>query len=304
MDQKILSNQIENAQKKVEEQNFVQRKNVLKYDDVMNAQRMVIYAQRRAVLEGQDLSEEIREIWLPEVIENVVEAYTTAEIENDWDLGELVAAMDALYGTGVAAEELQGLDRNAIVAEFLDDATDAYLERERQIESIHEGLMGDLERFMVLQVVDVRWREHLENMDYMREGIYLRGHAQKDPLVEYRNEGHVMFQELSRLIHEEVVALLFHAQVEAGDGSNGNGQLPAGQPANGGGGGLSYQHETVAGAQALAAAGGNPNGMAMQGNGAPPPAPVPVVKSEHETVGRNDPCWCGSGKKFKRCHGA
>ncbi len=303
MDQKILSNQIENAQKKVEEQNFVQRKNVLKYDDVMNAQRMVIYAQRRAVLEGQDLSEEIKEIWLPEVIENVVEAYTSAEIENDWDLGELVAAMDALYGTGVAAEELGGLDRNAIVAEFLDDATDAYLERERQIEGIHEGLMRDLERFMVLQVVDVRWREHLENMDYMRDGIHLRGHAQKDPLVEYRNEGHTMFQELGRLIHEEVVALLFHAQIEAGDASNGNGQLPPGQQANGGTP-LNYQHETVAGAEALAAAGGNPNGIAMQGNGAPPPAPVPVVKSEHELVGRNDPCWCGSGKKFKRCHGA
>jgi preprotein translocase subunit SecA len=303
MDQKILSNQIENAQKKVEEQNFVQRKNVLKYDDVMNAQRMVIYAQRRDVLEGQDLSEEIKELWLPQVIENVVEAYTTAEIENDWDLGELVSAMDALYGTGVTAEELHGLDRDAIVAEFLDDATDAYLERERQIEAIHEGLMRDLERFMVLQVVDVRWREHLENMDYMREGIYLRGHAQKDPLVEYRNEGHVMFQELSRLIHEEVVALLFHAQVEAGDGSNGNGQLPAGQQGNGATA-LNYQHETVAGAQAMAAAGGSPNGMAMQGNGAPPPAPVPVVKSEHELVGRNDPCWCGSGKKFKRCHGA
>jgi preprotein translocase subunit SecA len=304
MDQKILSNQIENAQKKVEEQNFVQRKNVLKYDDVMNAQRMVVYAQRRAVLEGQDLSEEIKEIWLPEVIENVALAYTTAEIDSDWDLGELVAAMDALYGTGVAAEELRGLDRNAIVAEFVEDATDAYLERERQIEGIHEGLMRDLERFMVLQVVDVRWREHLENMDYMRDGIHLRGHAQKDPLVEYRNEGHGMFQELGRLIHEEVVALLFHAQIEQGDGSNGNGQLPAGQPGNGGGAALNYQHETVAGAQAMAAAGGNPNGMAMQGNGAPPPAPVPVVKSEHETVGRNDPCWCGSGKKFKRCHGA
>ncbi len=281
MDQKILTNQIENAQKKVEEQNFVQRKNVLKYDDVMNAQRMVIYAQRRAVLEGQDLSEEIKEIWLPEVIENVVEAYTTAEIDRDWDLGELVAAMEALYGTGVTAEELRGLDRDAIVAEFVDDATEAYLEREREIEGIHEGLMRDLERFMVLQVVDVRWREHLENMDYMRDGIHLRGHAQKDPLVEYRNEGHTMFTELGRLIHEEVVALLFHAQIEAGDGSNGNGQLPAGQPTNGGPA-LNYQHETVSGAQAMAAA-GNQNGMAMQGNGAPPPAPVPVVKSEHET---------------------
>ena len=221
MDQKILTNQIENAQKKVEEQNFVQRKNVLKYDDVMNVQRMVIYEQRRAVLEGQDLSEEIKEIWLPEVIAGVVGAYTESEVEADWDLGELVNAMEALYGTGVTAEELSGLDRESIITEFLDDASEAYVEREKEIEGMQEGLMRDLERFIVLQVVDVRWREHLENMDYMREGIHLRGMAQKDPLVEYRNEGHVMFLELNRAIREEVVALLFHAQITPGDGRNG-----------------------------------------------------------------------------------
>ena len=97
--------------------------------------------------------------------------------------------MEALYGTGVTAEELKGLDREAIVQEFLDDALDAYAEREKELEQIQEGLMRDLERFIVLQIVDIRWREHLENMDYMREGIHLRGMAQKDPLVEYRNEG-------------------------------------------------------------------------------------------------------------------
>jgi len=303
MDQKILTNQIENAQKKVEEQNFVQRKNVLKYDDVMNVQRMVIYEQRRAVLEGRDLSELIKEEWLPEVITNVVDDYTAAEVEGDWDLGELVNAMETLYGTGVTPEELQGLDRVSIIEEFLDDASDAYAEREKEIEGIHEGLMRDLERFMLLQVVDLRWREHLENMDYMREGIHLRGMAQKDPLVEYRNEGHVMFQELNRAIREEVLALLFHAQIEAGPGPEA--QLAPGG-ANGPGGpngraALSYEHETVAGAQALAVAGGGAEAAVMAGNGAPP---RPVVKSEHESLGRNDPCWCGSGKKFKRCHGA
>ena len=129
--------------------------------------------------------------------------------------------MEALYGTGVAAEELAGLDRDAIVAEFLDDALDAYAEREKEIEAMQEGLMRDLERFIVLQVVDVRWREHLESMDYMREGIDLRAMAQKDPLIEYRNEGHIMFQELSRAIREEVVALLFHA---AGRGRSSDGR--------------------------------------------------------------------------------
>ena len=231
MEAKILSNQVESAQKKVEEQNFVQRKNVLKYDDVMNVQRQVIYEQRRSVLEGQDLSEELKEEWLPEVISNVVDVYTAAR-QSEWDLDGLVVAMEHLYGTGVAAEELAGLDRESIIAEFLDDALDVYAEREREIEGIQEGLMRDLERYIVLQTVDTRWREHLESMDYMREGIHLRGMAQKDPLVEYRNEGHLMFLELNRVIREEVVALLYHAQVEAtGDGGQGagggGGPLPA-----------------------------------------------------------------------------
>src|SRR4029077_11604530 len=175
----------------------------------------------------------------------------SVEPGEDLDVAELVNAMETLYGTGVTAEELRGLDRDSTVEEFLDDAADAYAEREREIEAIHEGLMRDLERFMLLQVVDVRWREHLENMDYLREGIHLRGMAQKDPLVEYRNEGHVLFAELNRTIREEVVALLFHAQIEAneepGDG-NGPGTLPPQPNGNSGAGNLSYQHETTAGA--------------------------------------------------------
>jgi preprotein translocase subunit SecA len=304
MDQKILTNQIENAQRKVEEQNFVQRKNVLKYDDVMNVQRMVIYEQRRAVLEGQDLSAQIKEEWLPEVIRNVVYDYAAVEPGEESDPGELVNAMETLYGTGVSADELKGLDPETAVEEFLEDAADAYAEREREIEAIHEGLMRDLERFMLLQVVDVRWREHLENMDYLREGIHLRGMAQKDPLVEYRNEGHVLFTDLNRTIREEVVALLFHAQVEAneepGDG-NGRGTLPPQPSGSGGGRGLSYQHETTAGAGAMVAAGAGT--AAMTTSGGEYVAPQPVVKSAHESIGRNDPCWCGSGKKYKRCHG-
>src|SRR5713101_1225756 len=149
MEAKILSNQIENAQKKVEEQNFVARKNVLKYDDVMNAQRMVIYEQRRAVLDGQDLSEEIKEEWLPEVIANVVAEYTVADLREEWDIEGLVAAMEALYGTGVSADELRGLDREAVIAEFLDDALDVYGEREKELESLDAGLMREAERFMV-----------------------------------------------------------------------------------------------------------------------------------------------------------
>src|SRR5689334_17730443 len=205
MEASILSRQIENAQKKVEEQNFVARKNVLKYDDVMNIQRREIYEQRNRVLHGEDLSELVKESWIPEVLSNVVAEYTQDPVSEEWDLGALVGAMEQVYGTGVTAEELKGLDREAIVQEFVDDALDAYAEREKELDAIQVGLMRDLERFIVLQTVDIRWREHLESMDYLREGIHLRGMAQKDPLVEYRNEGAVMFEELIGAIHEEVV---------------------------------------------------------------------------------------------------
>jgi preprotein translocase subunit SecA len=302
MEAAILSKQIENAQKKVEEQNFVARKNVLKYDDVMNVQRRVIYEQRRRVLEGEDLSEDIKALWLPEVIGNVVESYAGVEVIGEWDLDGLIVAMEQLYGTGVTLEELKGLEFEPIVEEFLDDAREAYEERETEIENIEEGLMRKLERFIVLQTVDVRWREHLENMDYMREGIHLRGMAQKDPLVEYRNEGHIMFLELNRVIREEVIALLFHAQLETSGGGEAAAipepARPNGRQANGN---VSYEHQSLAGAEAIAAAGGSST-AAVAGGGSV--ATRPVVNSEHANVGRNDPCWCGSGKKFKRCHGA
>ena len=216
MEASILSKQIENAQKKVEEQNFVMRKNVLKYDDVMNTQRQVIYAQRRSVLEGQDLSEEIRG-WIDEVVESAVDTYTQAEYGEEWDLGALTQAMHDLYGSDITPEELKeevSLERDALVEEFQQDARDAYGDKEQELGA---ELMRDLERYVTLQVVDTRWREHLENMDYLREGVHLRAFAQKDPLVEYRGEGHRMFEELGLQIREEVVGTLFHAQLAPHD---------------------------------------------------------------------------------------
>ena len=186
--------------------------------------------------------------------------------------------------------------------EFLDDAIDAYAEREKELEAVQEGLMRDLERFIVLQTVDTRWREHLENMDYMREGIGLRGLAQKDPLVEYRNEGHLMFQDLNRGIREEVVTLLFHAEVTPDDEA-----ALQQQQGNDGNGSLSYEHESLAGADAILAAGGSSTYATGGGGGGAVSTPVaqrPKVNSEFESVGRNDPCPCGSGKKYKKCHGA
>ena len=304
MEASILSRQIENAQKKVEEQNFVARKNVLKYDDVMNVQRQVIYEQRNRVLHGEDLAEDIREEWLPEVLSNVVSEYTMDEAQADWDLEGLVAAMETVYGTGVTADELRGLDREVIVQEFLDDALDAYAERESEIDQVQEGLMRDLERFIVLQTVDIRWREHLENMDYMREGIHLRGMAQKDPLVEYRNEGHTMFLELNRAIREEVV----RAPLPRRGLRPTTARCSSSRPQNGGGnGGMSYEHQSLAGAEAIARrrrAAQRSRPPAVAGGGSVATPLKPKVKTELESIGRNDPCYCGSGKKFKKCHGA
>ncbi len=196
MEASILSRQIEGAQKKVEEQNFVMRKNVLKYDDVMNLQRTVIYEQRRRVLEGDDLSEEVGQ-WINEIVERAVDTFQTEEAEG-WDLDQLCEAMHSLYGSDVGADELREdfsgrFDRQALIDDFSDDAHEAYTEKETQL---GEELLRELERYVILQVVDTRWREHLENMDHLREGVHLRAMAQKDPLVEYTSEGHQMFEEL------------------------------------------------------------------------------------------------------------
>ena len=244
MEAKILSNQIENAQKKVEEQNFVARKNVLKYDDVMNTQRTVIYEQRRRVLEGDDLSDDVRE-WIREVVEAGVTNATEGEFAEEWDLKALVAQMKSLYGSDITVEELRDeveLEREALIEEFVDDAIETYNEKEEQYGS---ELMREIERYVMLQVVDSRWRSHLDSMDYLRDGIHLRAMAQKDPLVEYRAEGHAMFKDLRGTIREEVVLTLFHAQIEVEPAA----RAAAGQRQP------RYEHETAAGAEVIPAAG-------------------------------------------------
>jgi preprotein translocase subunit SecA len=296
MEAKILSRQIEGAQKKVEEQNFVQRKNVLKYDDVLNRHRGRIYEQRRQVLEGQDMSEQVK-LWIDEVVEDTVLQYTQEEYAEEWDVEALTGAMAALYQTEITAQELQEdlgeISREALIEEFQADARDEYEAKE---EEFGAELMRELERFVILQVVDVRWREHLENMDYLREGVHLRSFAQKDPLVEYTAEGERMFTELGRAIRAEVVLHLFHAEIAPEEAQ----QELMQQQTNGN---LHYEHDTAAGAEAIAAAGA---GMSVAGG----PAATGVLQqqtvrsSPNEKIGRNDPCWCGSGKKFKKCHGA
>ena len=296
MEAKILSNQIENAQKKVEEQNFVARKNVLKYDDVMNTQRMVIYEQRRRVLEGDDLSEDVRD-WIREVVEANVQNATEAEFSEEWDLGALVQQMQALYGTDITVEELTEeveLEREALIEEFVEDALETYDEKEEQYGA---ELMREIERYVILQVVDSRWRSHLDSMDYLRDGIHLRAMAQKDPLAEYRAEGHAMFNDLRNTIREEVVLTLFHAQVELERARSSSPSRATGTsstrtrppPAR-----------TRSPPRARRGGGSVATAFSSQGGGSTATAAV----NEHKDVGRNDPCWCGCGKKFKRCHGA
>jgi len=314
MEAGILSRQIENAQKKVEEQNFVMRKNVLKYDDVLNRHRGRIYEQRRQVLEGEDLSEEIGS-WIDEVIERAVALYTEGDFQEEWDIDALCKTMEDVYATDepITPDELReevGFDREAIVEEFQEDARDTYQEKEKALglnPDTEQPLLRDVERFVVLQVVDARWREHLENMDYLREGVHLRAMAQKDPLVEYTTEGEAMFRELGLAIREEVVVTLFHAEIEIDEGGGGGDFGPPTSPTspNGDPGGLLYQHESLAGSDVIAAAGagaGVTAGALDAGGGSV--ATQQRVVSDRDKIGRNDPCWCGSGKKFKRCHGA
>ncbi len=294
MEAKLLSRQIEGAQKKVEEQNFVMRKNVLKYDDVMNRHRGRIYEQRRQVLEGEDMSDQVRS-WVDELVEATVLQFTQEDFPEEWDLEALTNAMAQLYKTEITARELRedipDMTRESLIEEFQTDARDEYAAKEEEFGATDDGtpLMRELERFVILQVVDVRWREHLENMDYLREGVHLRSMAQKDPLVEYTSEGERMFTDLGAAIRGEVVLHLFHAELAPAEAE----QLTQTQTTNGN---LQYEHETAVGAQALAAAGGErvATGVATQ----------TVQASPHEKLGRNDPCWCGSGKKFKKCHGA
>ena len=292
MEAGILTKQIEGAQKKVEEQNFVTRKNVLKYDDVMNTQRMVIYEQRRRVLEGEDMSEDISD-WIDSVVERIVLEHTQGPVE-EWDVDSLFAEMSSLYDdrdpAGRARPRLDGGGgpRRGVPGR-----------RARRLRSeggeLGSELMREIERYLVLQVVDVRWREHLESMEYLRDGIHLRAMAQKDPLVEYRAEGHVMFEELGATIREEVVRYLFSVELAREEAESLQPEAPDEN--------LVYEHESLAGADAISAAGGR-GGRGRDARPRPLSAAPAQSSLDDERVGRNDPCPCGSGKKYKKCHGA
>jgi preprotein translocase subunit SecA len=310
IEHKMLSKQIEGAQKKVEEQNFLIRKRVLEYDDVMNQQREIIYEYRDRILEGEDMSETARE-QIADAVDRITREYMAGEYQEDWELDALFGQLDQIYDHSFEIDDVkEGMDRETLVTQLREDVIQAYDERE---EELGPELMRALERFMLLQIIDNRWREHLHDMDYLREGIHLRGFAQIDPLVAYKNEGFEMFTELMNNIWDEFARYVFNVEVQAEEqqqqqagprwGMGGN-TTSTRQLSTSGGRGL-------AGSDAIAAAAGaampvaGADGEYVDDDGIQMPVAVETVRlDENEKIGRNDPCWCGSGKKFKKCHGA
>jgi preprotein translocase subunit SecA len=307
LEAKMLTKTIENAQKKVEEQNFLIRKRVLEYDDVMNEQRRVVYKYRREILEGKDMSDSARE-GVGEVVSRLVDDYTPGDVIEDWDLAELQTQVQQLWPSTVDVSSLmpEQTDREDLREQLLADALASYDQREGDF---GDEIMRQLERAILLQIIDNRWREHLYEMDYLREGIHLRGFAQIDPLVAYKNEGFSMFEALMHSIWEEFARLIFHVEVEVAPQAQEQ-FAPAQQP-------LQVEYEgggpdqpSALGQAAVATASG-PDAAAEQGleeqagnGGGLIPEQETVVKDEKDKIGRNDPCWCGSGKKYKKCHGA
>ena len=226
---KMVSNAIRSAQTQVEGQNFEIRKNVLKYDEVMNRQRVVIYEERRRVLEGEDLHEQIRE-FLDDTVEGYVVAETSEGYPEDWDYDRLWTALNTLYPVGVTADQVaatsgggtSGLSQEFLVAEIKSDAQLAYDQREREL---GEDVTRELERRVVLSVLDRKWREHLYEMDYLQEGIGLRAYSQKDPLVEYQREGYELFNAMMDGIKEESVGYLFHVEVHVDQNAPVDGEI-------------------------------------------------------------------------------
>jgi preprotein translocase subunit SecA len=289
---KMVTKAIEKAQATVESRNAEIRKDVLKYDEVMNQQRKVVYRRRQAILEGADLREEAME-HLQEVIGREVDIFCPNDFAEDWNLENLLHDVGAYYPTAFTVEELsQAKSPQQIRESLVSEAVQYYEQRE---ESLGTEVMREIERRVMLSIIDQRWREHLYEMDYLQEGINLRAMGQRDPLTEWQREGYNMFTQMIASISDDFIRYVMHLDVvvEQQPGPDiGNVRYSAPEDPSGGGSGM----EAAAARHA-----------AEEGEPAAAPAEevthAPVVKSEHEKLGRNQPCWCGSGKKFKLCHG-
>jgi len=277
IESKMVSNAIRSAQTQVESLNFEMRKDVLKYDDVMNRQREVVYRERREVLEGADIKDQV-ETFIHDTVTAYVQGATAEGFPENWDLETLFTALKSLYPISFTVDQLitevggrEALDADFLLEKVLDDVQKAYENRES---TLTEPVMRELERKVLLSVLDRKWREHLYEMDYLQEGIGLRAMAQRDPLVEYQREGYELFAAMMDSIKEEMVGFLFNVEVEV---TNESGAIAAK--------GLT---PTPAPVQDLRYTASDESGHAHSEGG----------------TSRNAPCPCGSGKKYKRCHGA
>ncbi len=282
IESKMVSNAIRSAQTQVESLNFEMRKNVLKYDDVMNRQRTVVYSERREVLEGADISEQVKN-FLEDTITAYVQGATAEGFPEQWDLDALFLALNVLYPSSITAQSMAAevggvanLDADLVLNRVLGDARAQYLARE---ESLTPPVTRELERKVLLSVLDRKWREHLYEMDYLQEGIGLRAMAQRDPLVEYQREGYELFAAMMDGIKEELVGLLFHVEVNV-EATDENGAPIIAAP------GLEVPDQAEVSQLRYTAA--DEDGSTQQSGGTP----------------KNAPCPCGSGRKYKRCHGA
>ena len=273
IEHRMVTRAIENAQKKVEAHNFDIRKQLLEYDDVMNKQREVIYQHRRAILTGSDLSEEIRDM-VAEVVDSAVDVYCPAEqYPEEWDLAGLIETLQGQFAfdvrhDGAGGADLKELGRDALRDELNERVLKAYRQKEQELGT---ELLRYLEKMILLQVIDHHWKDHLLGMDQLRDGIGLRGYGQKDPLIEYKREGYDMFAAMMGRIKSDALERLFRVQAVKGERPQ-----PV-QPA--------------------------PAPVRLSLNRGDEPVSAKTIQREHDKVGRNDPCPCGSGKKYKKCHG-
>ncbi|MEV0628117.1 preprotein translocase subunit SecA [Nonomuraea wenchangensis] len=295
----IVSKAIASAQHQVEQQNFEIRKEVLKYDEVMNRQRKVIYSERRRVLEGADLHDQVQG-FVGEVIEGYVQGATSEGFAEEWDLDKLWKAFSELFPITITAADLveEAGGREELTAELISEkvkanAREAYARREEEIGS---ETMRDLERRVILSVLDRKWREHLYEMDYLREGIGMRAYAQKDPQIEYQREGFEMFAAMLEGIKEDSVGFLFNLEVEVQENPI-----------------VEEEDAVLAETRSIIARGlRGPERPAELEYSAPGEQgevehtrvrTTPAERAAYGNVERNAPCPCGSGKKYKRCHG-
>jgi preprotein translocase subunit SecA len=276
----MVTRAIANAQKKVEAHNFEIRKQLLEYDDVMNKQREVIYQHRRAVLGGSNLKDDLRDM-MDGLVDSALNIYCPAEqYPEEWDikgLAELMHsqfALDITHGKSDGAEALRDMGRDALIEDLRAQVRDAYDKREQELGS---DLMRFLEKNFMLQVVDHHWKDHLLGMDHLRDGIGLRGYGQKDPLIEYKREGYDLFAGMMERVKSDALDRLFHVQAVRNEGQ------PTAPPP---------PPPVIS----------RPQPTFTLNRGEEPVAPQTVQRSD-DKVGRNDPCHCGSGKKYKKCHG-